>query len=300
MNYKNGIDYMCVPTDPAVAEDDLLIHVSRKDILSRDPRDEAPHMRANSEAIARERLATLKDIPVEKIGEMYSFKRLEETAERKEFLFTYYRNNPENDNKKEKLSLFADSIQNGLEELRSIVGERLASGERCYAMKRNENGEYEQNGMYLIKSGRDITPIPLELPPMKKDTFEKVTSELSKMGAKFNKASKKWVVPRNMPKEKRSQIDVLLAEHDETKVYLDLPAVGRNTFASMTEWLKKNGASYDANKKSWYIFKHQNLDKYEKYLSGIKKPSVLANLNSKKEQTEKSSEAATKKKEKVL
>lgn len=60
----------------------------------------------------------------------------------------------------------------------------------------SKNNEYENYHKFDMLSGKDITPLYLKLPHLKKAEFTKLTAELKLNGARYNGFSKKWYVTR--------------------------------------------------------------------------------------------------------
>lgn len=55
---------------------------------------------------------------------------------------------------------------------------------------------YEDFHKFDVQSGKDITPLYLKLPHLKRSEFAKLTEELRKDGAKYNAFNKKWYITR--------------------------------------------------------------------------------------------------------
>lgn len=64
--------------------------------------------------------------------------------------------------------------------------------------KNTETGEYGAASRYEIATGKDVTPVYLNLPKMGKNDFAKTVQYLRDNGAKFNSAKKAWYVTKNM------------------------------------------------------------------------------------------------------
>lgn len=64
--------------------------------------------------------------------------------------------------------------------------------------KNTETGEYGAVSRYEIATGKDVTPVYLNLPKMGKNDFAKTLQYLRDNGAKFNSVKKAWYVTRNM------------------------------------------------------------------------------------------------------
>ena len=181
----------------------------------------------------------------------------------------------------EKKSVYADKLEAGLETIRNKTAD-LKDTDRCYVgIYNGDAGKYVPSDIYLIKSGENITPVPLELPNVRgKEAFTKLTSGIKALGAKFD--GKQWTVMKNLPTENLKKIDDLLARFDPDKTYLTLPAMGREKFKMLTEKLKEDGARFDPARKQWYITKACDREKFNDYISG-EHSSVLEKLQEAKE-----------------
>ncbi|MCM1386454.1 MAG: hypothetical protein NC231_03940 [Bacillus sp. (in: Bacteria)] len=156
--------------------------------------------------------------------------------------------------------------------------------DRCYVQERDaQSGEYQQEGIYLIESGRDVTPVKLNMPYMSRETFDTVRQEIKDMGAKFDGDKKAWYVERSIGDDSIKQIQNHLEKHDEG-VYLNLPkADTREEFKTQVEQLKQDGARYNPDKKAWYITEKEDRSKFTDYLPSDK-PSIHDKLSSYTEQ----------------
>lgn len=82
----------------------------------------------------------------------------------------------------------------------------------CYIRTLNpQTNKYENSVRYDVPSGRDITPIYLTLPSMKRDEFLSVVAELKRNGARYNPEKKAFYVTSQNDLTKFT--DYLPAEH---------------------------------------------------------------------------------------
>lgn len=181
----------------------------------------------------------------------------------------------------EKKSLYTDKLESGFEIIRNNNAS-LKDTDRCYVgIYNGESGKYVSSDIYLIKSGENITPVPLEFPKVKgKEAFARLTSEIKALGAKFD--GKQWTVAKNISPDNLKKINDILARFDSDKIYLTLPAMGKEKFKILTEKLKEDGAKFDPVKKQWYITKACDKEKFNDYISG-ERLSVLGKLQEAKE-----------------
>lgn len=186
-----------------------------------------------------------------------------------EFKIQYYEGN-------EKKSIYADKLESGFETIRNNNTD-LKETDRCYVgIYNGESGKYVPADIYLIKSGENVTPVPLELPNIRsKENFIKLTSGIKALGARFD--GKHWTAAKNLPPENLKKINDLIARFDPDKTYLTLPAMGKEKFKMLTEKLKEDGARFDPVRKQWYITKACDREKFNDYISG-ERSSVLGKL----------------------
>lgn len=139
-------------------------------------------------------------------GEKFEERGLKETvfSEKKEinnnFLLTaiYYDEN----NKKQVVSLEATdddlSTSDPIQRIIKLVKEQKPEwkeNERCYIQEHNnDTGKTSQAGIFLVKSGRDVTPVEINIPPV--SNFKEVTTFLKEKGAKFDGDIKIWYMER--------------------------------------------------------------------------------------------------------
>lgn len=76
----------------------------------------------------------------------------------------------------------------------------------CYLrMYQPESGSYENNRKFDLATGKDITPIYLNIPHMKKDQFLEVVKQIKKDGAKYNPIKKSFYITKENDLNKFSE-----------------------------------------------------------------------------------------------
>ena len=80
-----------------------------------------------------------------------------------------------------------DAFKNLLELVREKKPE-WKENERCYIHRHNnDSGKNRLEGVYLVSSGRDVTPVEIHIPNIpEKDKFKELVSFLKEKGAKYN------------------------------------------------------------------------------------------------------------------
>lgn len=154
---------------------------------------------------------------------------------------------------------------------------------RCYIQEWDKNTDsYKQEGIYLITSGRDITPVELKFPYMSRDGFTNAVNDIKKLGAKFSPQKKQWYVERGIGEEAIGRINECLSKHDEA-IYLKLPFTDSEQFKSTLKQIKQDGACYNPDKKQWFITEKEDRNKFRDYLPQDKN-SIHNKLNQYKAQ----------------
>lgn len=167
--------------------------------------------------------------------------------------------------------LFAATKEEALKAVKEARKTDLKEKERCYIQEYDgKSDSYKQEGIYLIASGKDITPVELKLPYMSEHTFHDVKDNLKSMGAKFNVQKKMWYVERAVGQETIDIINDYLDKHDEA-TYLKLPSVSPDEFKKIVTQIKEAGAKYNGDKKAWYITDKVDQSKFADYLDEEKK-----------------------------
>ncbi len=69
-----------------------------------------------------------------------------------------------------------------------------------------ETDKYTDYHRYEVATGKDITSIYLEIPPLKKEEFQKVTADLKEAGARFNPNKKQWYITSDQELQKFQDI----------------------------------------------------------------------------------------------
>ena len=148
-----------------------------------------------------------------------------------------------------------------------FLEEKVLTGkERCYIQELGANSQYQQEGIYLVASGRDVTPIEIHLPYMRAETFKEVREEIKKMGVKFDNNKKVWYLERGDAESKMDMLQNYLDNHDEA-IYLKLPRqITSEQFKEVIGQLKLDGARYNPDKKAWYITDRNDISKFSEYL----------------------------------
>lgn len=188
-----------------------------------------------------------------------------------------------NGNREEIYAASKEEVLKAAKEAQTI---ELKGNERCYIQKYDKQSDsYQQEGIYLMASGKDITPVELKLPYMTESTFHEVKDTIKEMGAKFNMQKKMWYVERTAGQKTIDMIQDYINKHDEA-IYLHLPATGKETFKRIVSQLKQDGAKYNSDKKAWYITDKMDKSKFTDYLKE-EKESVKAKILQYKSEAEK-------------
>ncbi len=116
-----------------------------------------------------------------------------------------------------------------------------------------ETGKYGSWEKYDVGTGRNISNIYLKLPRMSKEEFENVKAYLKENGARFSVEKKQWYISPDkvdkfkdyLPKETEMQLP-------ETKSYIVMPKMSKETFEAAKEMLKAQGAKFDWTEKKWF------------------------------------------------
>lgn len=170
----------------------------------------------------------------------------------------------------ERKEIYAGTLEQALKEASKSKG-AIKESERCYIQKYDAKSDsYKQEGIYLLASGKDITPVELKLPYMSQKTFMDVKENIKSMGAKFNNSKKMWYVERSVGQETIDIINDYLDKHDEA-TYLKLPSVSPDEFKKIVAQIKEAGAKYNGDKKAWYITDRVDQSKFADYLDEGKK-----------------------------
>ena len=185
---------------------------------------------------------------------------------------------------KERKEVFADTKENALQAVQEVKPERKET-DRCYIQEREESGAYKQEGIYLIESGRDVTPVELKRPYISQETYSEIKQEFKEMGAKFDGDKKVWYAERSLGEDAIKQLQDFLDKHDEG-IYLNLPKTKTpEEFKAQVEQLKQDGARYNPDKKAWYITEKTDRSKFADYL-----PAEKTSIHAKLEQNRKTAE----------
>lgn len=93
-----------------------------------------------------------------------------------------------------------DSMGEVMAHWQKLASERGKNNAAEYFYVREKNaatGRLGEASRHETTTGRDVTPVYLNLPPMSKSCFAKTTLYLKENGAKFNAAKKAWYVTRD-------------------------------------------------------------------------------------------------------
>lgn len=182
--------------------------------------------------------------------------------------------------------IYAPSKEEVLKAVKEAQTVELKGNERCYIQEYDKQSDsYQQEGIYLIASGKDITPAELKLPYMTEATFHEVKDNIKAMGTKFNVQKKIWYVERAAGKETVNAIQDYINKHDEA-IYLHLPVTNKEGFKQLVAQLKQDGAKYNSDKKAWYITDKMDKSKFANYLKE-EKESVKAKISQYQSEVEK-------------
>ena len=194
-------------------------------------------------------------------------------------------------------ALAADPISRIIE----LVKEKKAAwkeNERCYIQEHNnDTGKTRRAGVSLVSSGRDVTPVAIEIPSV--SNFKEVTSFLKAKGVKYNANNKSWYMERgSLSTDLSVEIQQYLDSHKASNrpqrqtaeksgipddaIYLTLPSSSPQRFREITEQIKSDGARFNPDKRAWYITGKEDRNKFADYLPA-EKSSVHKKLNQYKE-----------------
>lgn len=152
----------------------------------------------------------------------------------------------------ERMELFAETKESAISLVRESRTIEPKETDRCYIQEYNaETDKYQAEGIYLISSGRDITPVEIRLPHMSSEAFEEVRKGIKEMGVRFDGDKKMWYVERSTPAETMQNIKSLIDSHDAS-IYLKLPYMTPETYKEVREKIKEMGAKFNGDKKMWY------------------------------------------------
>lgn len=82
--------------------------------------------------------------------------------------------------------------------------------------------KYTDYHRYEVATGKDITSIYLEIPPLKKEEFQKVTADLKEAGARFNPNKKQWYITSDQELQKFQDICNQFSEPETAAYWQDL------------------------------------------------------------------------------
>lgn len=135
------------------------------------------------------------------------------------------------------------------------------------------------------KPANDAAREYLKILPQGREQFKEATEFLKQSGGRYDPEKRAWFMPEgriSLQELKKHRIEPA----EEKREYLRLPPMGKDQFKEALEFLKANGARYDARreKPAWYVFPGKEGDKIKDYLHRIsgEKDSVLSKLNQKK------------------
>ena len=154
-----------------------------------------------------------------------------------------------------------------------------------------ELDKYENYSKYDVQTGKNVTKIYLQVPKgMSKEEFDQTRQYLKENGARFSNLKKQWYITPDIrdkfekylevSEDKRSEAEKLKEAETQKntkklpdkkplqteKVFLQMPrGMSKEEFDQTRQYLKENGASFDRERKQWYVAP-ENQEKFEKYL----------------------------------
>lgn len=198
-----------------------------------------------SETMDEQKLIDAERNEIEKESNIMSKENDETTNYEEKFRAIYYEGS-------ERKELFAETKENAIASVKELK-QGIKDNDRCYIQELNpETGKYQQEGIYLINSGRDVTPVEIKLPYMSSESFDEVKKGIKEMGAKFSGESKMWYVERSASEETLKGIQDIINSHDEN-TYLKLPYMSSETYKEVRGEIKEMGAKYNGDKRMWYV-----------------------------------------------
>lgn len=187
----------------------------------------------------------INEEPGNKINEKNDEEKGIKDMSKEKYKAVYYENS-------ERKELFANTKDEAVDAVKNAKSD-IKETDRCYIQELDEkSNSYIAEGTYLIASGRDVTPVEINIPNMNKESFEEVRKAIKEFGAKFNVDKKIWYIERSSAQETLKNIQDIINGHD-TNTYLNLPYMSADTYKTVCEGLKEMGAKFNGDKKKWYI-----------------------------------------------
>lgn len=161
------------------------------------------------------------------------------------------------------------------------------SKETISAEHSNSGKEVHYKSWYVMQNeNTDMTPFQEYIRPEKHTSSDRNVSKSNtraesnpKPAESENRTSTPEGLKENIPEQK----------NEGDRIYLNLPHMGKSTFAKVTAELSQKGAKFDGEAKAWYITGKDDFNQFKKYL-GLsrdqvvnKRESVLDKLHKNKE-----------------
>lgn len=137
-----------------------------------------------------------------------------------------------------------------------------------YLKERNpETGELGSASRYEIATGKDVTPVYLNLPQMDKEAFTETIQQLKEAGAKFSRTKQAWYVTRDQDMSKFEAYLKPVPEGQERRQEASyaynadgstVGVPGTDFKEILANWQKVEAERGDDNKLKYFYFKGKN------------------------------------------
>lgn len=133
-------------------------------------------------------------------------------------------------------AVYGASTENILAELNAynVVNTDQDQFRTCNIGKLNtETNKYEDYHKYDVATGKDISPVYLQIPYLEKDEFQKVVADLKAAGARFNPNKREWYITSDQAENLQKYQDIcdqFSGKKDEKSMQISVPDEDRVPF----------------------------------------------------------------------